>query len=219
LLGAGGVTFGEAIAMFAAVTGQAYREFIAAPTLVSGHGLVAIAVLPSREDQLQDALQIYFPNAYRGRLTVELSTADGYLRGEGAFEGDAPDASWATVSLATSRDAKVQAARTRGGPETLTVAARRRGAETPYVVAWGPNAPSRDQAVLRLYVNSRRADMLVRVEPKGTLVECKPIVGMTPVRFDRVCDFAASRLPKDRAISLIRRDGFETETKTVTIPW
>jgi hypothetical protein len=37
------------------------------------------------------------------------------------------------------------------------------------------------------------------------------------VRFDTVCTFPAADLPPDRKVVLVRRDGMQTESQTVTL--
>jgi hypothetical protein len=37
------------------------------------------------------------------------------------------------------------------------------------------------------------------------------------VRFDTVCTFSAATLPKDGKVTLIRRDGMQTESQTIVL--
>jgi hypothetical protein len=190
--------------------GPGYREFIA-PTQVSGHAIVGLTTLPVAEAQRQDILYVYFKNKFNGSIRLEVSTADGLLRGEGEFSGVVAEDTWAKLSIKINRDERTRSARESGGPETLAVSARLDRSDTPLVVHWGQERPTAGRPAVRLYVNSRRADLSVRVRPTGPLERCRSISGMTAVRFDKVCDIAADQLPKDGKVTLVRRDGFETE--------
>ena len=216
---------------FVPVPGHAYREFLGAPTPVSGHALVGVALVPTPSDLTQDTLHVYFPQTYRGEVKVELTTADGYLRGEGTFAGEAPAESWVPLSIAIARDGAIRTARRRGGPETLAVAVRSKlldptgqdptARKTPdrlHVVAWGATPPDRSRATLRLYVNGRRGDMFVHLDAASPPVACRRISGVTPVRFDGICDLQADRL-RGGALTLIRRDGFDRDSLPVLLSW
>ena len=201
------------------VKGREYREFVA-PTQVSGHAIVGLATVPEGDALRQDTLHVYFKEKFNGSIRLDISTADGLLRGEGEFSGAVPEKTWAKVSIKLHRDERARSARESGGPETLAVSARLDRSNTPLVVHWGDRQPATGKPpVLRLYVNSRRADLFVRVQSSGKPLPCRPIVGMTAVRFDKICDIAANQLPKDGKVTLVRRDGFETESVPLVIPF
>ena len=199
------------------VKGREYREFLA-PTQVSGHAVVGLAAVPAANALKQDTLYVYFKDKFTGSIRLDISTADGLLRGEGEFSGAVPEKTWAKVSINLARDERARSARASGGPETLAVSARSDRSNAPLVVHWGDDRPTIGKpSVLRLYVNSRRADLFVRVRPSGKPEPCRPITGMTAVRFDKICDIAADQLPKDGKVTLLRRDGFETESVSLVI--
>jgi len=193
-----------------------YREFIA-PTQVSGHAIVGLTTVPVGGDQKQDTLYVYFEKEFKGSIKLEVATADGYLRGEGEFSGFVPAKTWEKVSIRINRDERAQLARERGGPETLAVKAQIDQPNAPLVVHWGENPPAGRNVSLRLYVNSRRAELFVRGPNK--VVQCKQISGMTPVRFDKICDISSDYISKDGKVTLVRRDGFESELVPLVIPW
>lgn len=201
-----------------------YKEFIA-PTQVSSHAIVGLTTLPSAAEKREDVLYVFFKDAFdvskNGPIRVELTTADGFLRGEGEFGGKVSKNTWQKVSIEMPppRDERARLARERSGLETLAVVARFVQTGAPLVVHWGNTQPADIPPELRLYVNSRRADLFVRVRPSGEMVRCKPISGMTPVRFDKTCDIPAAQLAKDGKVTLVRRDGFETESFDLLIPY
>ena len=207
-----------------AVVGKQYREFVA-PTQVSSHAIVGLTTKPSLAQKREDILYVFFKDAFDdakdGPIRVELTTADGYLRGEGEFRGKVPRRTWEKVSieLPPPRDERARSARERSGPETLAVVARFSQTGAPLVVHWGNERPTGAPAELRLYVNSRRAELFVRLQASEKPVHCQPISGTTLVRFDKICDISASQLPKDGKVTLVRRDGFETESFQFVIPW
>jgi len=206
-----------------AVAGKQYREFVA-PTQVSSHAIVGLTTKPSPAQKREDILYVFFKDAFDdakdGPIKVELTTADGYLRGEGEFKGKVPRRTWARVSIEMPppRDERSRSARERSGPETLAVVARFSQTGAPLVVHWGNERPTGTPPELRLYVNSRRADLSVRLQASEKPVHCQPISGMTPVRFDKICDISAAQLPKDGKVTLVRRDGFDTDSFPFVIP-
>jgi len=95
-------------------------------------------------------------------------------------------------------------------PLALAIVAR--GANGAIFLArWGDSAPSAGGESVRLYVNSRRAEMFVRSGAK--LVRCKPVGVSQSVRFDSFCDIDINDIPKDGQLTLIRRDQFDEQTQ------
>ncbi len=207
---------GAALSQTSLTAVQAYREFIA-PSQVSSQAIVGLAVIPSAAEQKQDLLHVYFKEAHDGSVKLELTTADGVLRGEGEFRGKVAANTWAPLSISTSRDAQARSERERSGPETLAVSVRLAPSGKILPVYWGGHPPPRESALLRLYANSRRADLFVRLGPDGPVVRCQPISGMTPVKFDKICDLPTAKLAGK--VTVMRRDGFETESFELVIPW
>ena len=76
------------------------------------------------------------------------------------------------------------------------MAARGSGGEL-FLVRWGAGEEGAAKAAglsIRLYVNSRRADMFVRASSK--LIRCESVSIQQPLRFDRYCDLLVADVPE-----------------------
>jgi hypothetical protein len=199
-----------AAAQFRPLEGREYREFLNPVNPVRGEALVGLAVLPSADAPRGQTVEVWLPDKFSGELQVETLTADGRFRGEGVYTGSSGGGQWVPLTL-IAKD-KASSARP-GDPATLALAVRGPGA-TLFVARWG-SAPVGPATRIRLYVNSRRADMFLRAGEK--VVRCASLNIPQPLRFDAYCDLAAGDVPANGQIGLIRRDQFDEQTQTVTV--
>lgn len=206
--------FGAApgLAQFRPVPGREYREFVNPVNPVRGEAVVGLSVPPT-ESALQSAVvHVYMPHQFAGEIRLETASADGRFRGEGVFSGATKGKEWVPLALVEG-NAKGSTQRPTN-PAQLAVAARGPGGAL-YVVQWGDPAPAGSSERLRLYVNSRRADMFVRAGAK--VVRCAPLGVPQPVRFDTVCDLLMADVPEGGQIVLIRRDQFDEQSQPVKL--
>jgi hypothetical protein len=174
---------------------------------VRGEAVVGVAVDPDAAGVKSEMVEVWLPDRFQGQLQVETLTADGRFRGEGAFEGEAEGGRWVTLPLSSP------AARP-GDPFTLAVAIRGPG-DVLFAARWGSAPPKKAVETIRLYVNSRRADMFVRAGK--SFVRCSPVKIPQPVRFDAVCNVRVADMPADGVLTLIRRDQFDEQEQTITV--
>lgn len=198
--------------------GHEYREFVDPPTPVSGIAVVGAALLTGQVSGpatlAKDQLWVYFRQPFSGQLDLELVSADGRFLGRGAFVGSGKGGEWVSLSLEPSGKRPSDPEQ-----ETIAVSAQVANRNTVLVAAWGPPPGELQQRSVRLYVNGRRAQMAVRVnpDPKVPLIKCESLGITNSVRFDTVCTFPAAELAADRKITLVRRDGLQTESQTVML--
>ncbi len=204
-----------AAAQFQPVSGREYREFYNPVNPVRGEAVVGLAVAPTEMAQQSGVVQVYLPQPWSGEIHIETATADGRFRGEGVYAGSTKGKEWVSLVLAGPSPPSGKPPPSRPvSPTALAIAARDPGGAL-YLVRWGDaplvGAPER----LRLYVNSRRADIFVRTGAR--VVRCAPIGIPQPVRFDTYCDLAITDLQGDGQVGLIRRDQFDEQTQTFTV--
>lgn len=204
-------------AEFKPVPGHEYREFYDPPTPVSGIAVVGATLLTGQALGMTDELWVYFKQPFEGQLDLEVVSADGRFLGRGAFVGSSNSSEWVKLSVAPSGKRKPRPADP--AQESIAVSAQIANRGTVLVTSWGQRPGELQEHKLRLYVNSRRAKMGVRVnpDPKVPLIKCEPLGLSNSVRFDTVCTFPAADLPPDRKVVLVRRDGLQTESQTVTL--
>lgn len=200
-------------AQFAAVKGREYREFNNPTNPVRGEAVVGIAYVPddraTNNRAIRDReIEIWMPGPFNGELSVETATADGRFHGEGAYTGKTPGNTWVKVTLTSSADQPLP-----GDSTSLALSVRgatRNGRPELFVARWLGH-PAGSGGILRLYVNSRRADMFVAGG------KCFPVTVSQPLRFDTFCDLPVGSLPKNQGeIVLTRRDqGDELHQKIV----
>jgi hypothetical protein len=203
-----------AAGQFQPAPGREYREFHNPVNPVRGQAVVGLAVAPKEADQRADVVQVFFPQPYSGEVQIETATADGRFRGEGVYVGSTKGREWLAFPLTSSSpDGKARSARP-ASPTSLAITAR--GPEGMlYLVRWGEAPPSGSSEQVRLYVNSRRAEMFVRAGSK--VVRCTTTATPQPVRFDAYCDIALTDVPGDGQLVLIRRDQFNEQTQAFKV--
>jgi hypothetical protein len=217
------IAVGEVLAgPFTPVTGQEYREVIDPPTQVQGQAVVGTALVGVQSQVGAQSLYARAKTSFIGQVRVSLTTADGRLRGDGAFQGEAREGEWIELEL-KPKDGK----RLRPNPlapERVAVSVRYvengSSVEQPMVAAWEVPSATATAATLRLYVNSRRApEMLVAV--KGRPPEmCRRAPDKSTVRFDMLCELPlASVVGSKGRLTLVRRDGFEELEQPVVVGW
>ena len=204
-------------AEFTPLAGHEYHEYYDPPTPVSGIAVVGATLLTGEGPATTDDLWVYFKEPFDGQLDLEVVSADGRFLGRGAFVGSTGSEEWVALSLAPSGKRKPRPAD--DAQETLAVSAHNGSRDTLLVTAWGLRPDDMQQRKVRLYVNSRRAQTGLRVnpDPKVPLIKCERLAAANSVRFDTVCTFPVADLPADRKITLVRRDGLQTESQTVTL--
>jgi hypothetical protein len=200
-------------AEFQAVDGHEYRELHKPVNPVRGEAVVGLALAPTKDDQRANVVQVFLPEPFAGQLRLETISADGSFRGEGLFDGKSQGAEWATLPLAAPGAASEDKERP-ADPETLSIAVRDSKGSL-YVARWGAASAPGGSDTLRIYVNSRRAEMFLRV---GSRVErCRGLDIPQPERFDAYCDALLSELPADGKLTLVRRDQFEEQSQPFTV--
>lgn len=217
------IAVGEVLAgPFAPVTGQEYREVIDPPTQVQGQAVVGTALVGVQSQVGAQSLYARAKTSFVGQVRVSLTTADGRLRGDGAFQGEAREGEWIELKL-EPKDGK----RLRPNPlapERVAVSVRYvengSSVEQPMVAAWEVPSATATAATLRLYVNSRRApEMLVMVKGRQPQL-CRRAPDKSTVRFDMLCELPlASVVGSKGKVTLVRRDGFEELEQPVVVGW
>jgi len=201
-------------AEFRSVPDRKYREYFGEPSPVKGETLVGVSVVPNAAEQRSNTLQVLLPVALAAAgeqtIRVEAASADGLFRGVGEFRDPAATPGWTTLDLDPPPSGKQRPA------DELRLAVAVRGARpNEFLVArWG-SEPATDDARVRLYVNSRRGDMSLKVGDSS--VPCTAIPGGPLVRFDAVCDVALADIPADGRVRLMRRDAFNRSYQDVFI--
>lgn len=206
---------------FTPVAGQEYREVADPATQVHGHALVGAALVGVQSQIGAQQLYVRSPGRLDGQVRVSLTTADGRVRGDGAFQGQAVQDEWIELTL-EPKDGK----RLRPNPlspDRIAVSVRyvARGAtvEQPLIASWEPPADPAT-ARLRLYVNSRRAPEMLARARKGAFIPCRRAPDKSTVRFDMLCELPrASVVESQGEVELLRRDGFDESKQVVTIGW
>jgi hypothetical protein len=207
---------------FTPVAGQEYREVADPPTQVQGQAVVGAALVGVQSQVGAQFLYARAKTSFIGQVRVSLTTADGRLRGDGAFRGEAREGEWIELKL-DPKDGK----RLRPNPlapERVAVSVRyvEEGstAEQPLVAAWEVPAAPATSATLRLYVNSRRApEMLVTVRGRQPEL-CRRAPDKSTVRFDMLCELPLSSVIGSKGkVTLVRRDGFEELEQPVIVGW
>jgi hypothetical protein len=203
-----------AAAQFQPAPGREYREFDNPVNPVRGEAVVGLAVAPTETAQQASVVQVFVPHPFSGEIHVETATANGRFRGEGVYSGSTKGKEWVSLRLTRSSPLNDKASLRPVSPTSLAIAARGPGG-TLYLARWGEAPPSGSSELLRLYVNSRRADMFVRAGAR--VVRCAPMGIPQPVRFDTYCDLAMADVPKDGQVLLIRRDQFDEQTQAFKV--
>lgn len=213
---------------FSQVPGEEYREQIDPTIPVSGLALVGFA-LAGPIDLEAKVLHVFFSQPFSGRLNLEITSANGRFRAQAMYEGRSDGNEWIALSI-EPRNADRQARREliKSNPADLAVTARpvtEKGTilDTVLQVSWGPLPDAKTDRKLKLYVNSRRADMFVRAPGLGKAKACTPLRIPNAVRFDTVCEIAwqpalAKTLPEAQSrLQLIRRDGFDESQQRISV--
>lgn len=205
-------------AEFKPVPGREYSEFYDPPTPVSGIAVVGATLLTASTTGTADELWVYFSKPFEGQLDLEIVSADGHFLGRGAYVGSSGRDEWVRLSVVPS--GKRQPRPSDPGHESIAVSAQVANRDTLLVTAWGQRPGELTDQKIRLYVNSRRAQMMeVRVNPDPNVprIKCESLRMKHSVRFDTVCTFLAADVPADRKITLVRRDGMQSESQTITL--
>jgi hypothetical protein len=205
-----------AFAQFRAAPGREYREYQNPVNPVRGEAVIGLAIAPMNEAQQRaTSVQVLLPAAYSGEIHIETASADGKFRGDGTFVGATKDKGWVSLPLtiAAPSDGKLPPARP-VNPLSLAIAARGSGGNM-FLVRWGDATQVGAPEVVRLYVNSKRADTFVRAAAKPA--RCKPIGVAQPIRFDSYCDVSMSDIAPDGQLSITRREQFDEQTYTFKV--
>lgn len=205
---------------FTVVRGREYREVFNPTNPVRGEAIVGLSFVPSQQGITDRKIEVWFPGAFKGELEIEVSTADGRFHGQGTYAGSADASGWVSIELNPFGASDTKALRPLpGDPNMLALAVRGR-AEAPQGAPNGPQVllvarwsddKSPTTGKVRVYVNSRRADIFIK-----TLKEdrCSPISGTQTLRFDMLCDISALDLGKVKALEVIRVDGPAEQRQT-----
>jgi hypothetical protein len=198
-----------------------YQEVMDPPTPVRGHAVVGIAVVPSAQDLKSGQVSVRIdPALAKDEIRVDVASANGRLRGEGIWEHvpakGAPDWFELSAPSGATRPEHVDQLALAAQPISLS------GEKVPtfQLVAWGRRKDSGASLPIRLYVNTRRAEMFSYGPGAPDGVRCTPISGGPTVRFDAVCDMPLPLGPDRKAtLTLLRRDGGQTSKQEVKLQW
>ena len=202
-----------AAAQFVPVRGREYREVFNPTNPVRGEAVVGVAIVSNDRAPRGRVVEVWLPERLNGELQVETATADGRFRGEGAYSGSGEGRQWVTITLTPTQAGGGSVPPLPGDAQTLALAVRGPG-QTFYAARWGAAAPGTAQQ-LRVFVNSRRADMFLRAGT--TVVRCTPLNLAQPLRFDHTCDVPLTSVPADGNLILIRRDQTDEQTQPFTV--
>lgn len=217
---------GAAVAAdFQPMPGHAYNAVVDPKRPVSGHMVVGMSF--GRGDY-GTRLQAYLPGQPgKGTvLRIDIDSPDGRFLGTGLFVSDAPRSGWNSIELLSD------AAKPTPPPSDLprgelSVAvtlvagdAQRQNKMVP--VKWADAARGDGETpLLRLYVNSRRAEKVtVSAGPLGRAVDCQRVTARSVRRYDTICELELPRLAPGsdkRAVTVTRVDGFDSESQTLDI--
>ncbi len=208
-------------AQFTEVPGHGYREVVDPKRPVSGAMVVGVSLAggaPGRQLNVLLAEPVQ-----RGQLRVEIDTPDGRFHGSGLFLGSA-GTGWVTLNLLpedrrSQRPSEVPV-------DELAVAVRLVSAEgttalRPLLASWGRPDVAAGQGTVRLHVNSRRAEVQVRGRPGTEARKCRKVTQVSVIRFDAICEIEVNQMEVldggQRRATLLRRDGFSTESQVVEL--
>ena len=215
---------GSAVAAdFQPMPGHAYNAVIDPKRPVSGHMVVGMSF--GRGDYCT-RLQAYLPGQPgKGTvLRIDIDSPDGRFLGTGLFVSDAPRAGWNSIEL-LSDAAKATPPPSDLPRGELSVAAtlvagdaQRQNKMVP--VKWADAARGDGETpLLRLYVNSRRAEK-VTVSAGARAVDCQRVTARSVRRYDTICELELPKLAPGsdkRSVTVTRVDGFDNESQTLDI--
>jgi hypothetical protein len=201
-----------------------YAEVLDPPTPVSGHAVVGVVVLPTPGALQSDKLWVRAAAAHRHpRIRVDVVSANGRLQGEGVWNfrvKDVEQQDWYALDVPpkSKRPERTDHLATAVQPYSSNA-----GSVPVFLLAqWGTAQPSDQTARIRLYVNSRRAEMFAYLPDGKTQVRCAPVDQTATVRFDAVCDLDLSTILAARSparLTLVRRDGGSTSRQPLDLHW
>jgi hypothetical protein len=198
-----------------------YQEVMDPPTPVRGHAVVGLSVKPSAQDLRSDVVSVRFdPDLPTQEIRLDVASANGRLRGDGLWEHTptGPSKNWVVLAAPPrgSRPDQVDHVALAAQPATLNDS----NVPTFQLAAWGRISDDPASVTIRVYVNTRRAELFVYGPGTPNGVRCQPVAGGPTVRFDAVCDMDLS-LGKERSaqLTLVRRDGGQTSKQPVKLRW
>ncbi|WP_295636528.1 hypothetical protein [uncultured Methylibium sp.] len=208
-------------AQFTEVPGHGYREVVNPKRPVGGAMVVGVSLAGGAPGRQLNVL--LSERVQGGQLRVEIDTPDGRFHGSGLFLGSA-ETGWVTLNLLpedrrSQRPAEVPV-------DELAIAVRLVSAEgtlalRPLLASWGRPDVAGGQGTVRLHVNSRRAEVQIRGRPGTEAARCRKVTQASVVRFDAICEIDVSQMEVldggQRRATLLRRDGFSTESQVVEL--
>lgn len=210
---------------FAPVPGHAYNAVVDPKRQVSGHMVVGMSL---GGGEYGPKLQAWLPRQLgKGTiLRIDIDTPDGRFLGTGLFSSDTPRAGWNTIEL-LSGGAKAPPPPGDLPAGELSVAAtlvagdaQRQNRMVPVRWADAPRSDG-DSPLLRLFVNSRRAEKVTASAGPGTRsVECKRVSARSVRRYDTICELDLPRRPAEsgpHSVTVTRVDGFDSESQTLEV--
>ena len=207
VLAAAALAGGPAVAAdFKPMPGHAYNAVVDPKRPVSGHMVVGMSF--GRGDY-GTRLQAYLPGqpGQPGKSTVlriDIDSPDGRFLGTGLFVSDAPRAGWNSIEL-LSDAAKATPPPSDLPRGELSVAAtlvagdaQRQNKMVP--VKWADASRGDGETpLLRLYVNSRRAEKVTVSAGAGArAVDCQRVTARSVRRYDTICELELPRLAPGR---------------------
>lgn len=207
-----------------AVKGHEFREQVNEPRAVSSTAVIGMLLRAGTAGQPVDGTRLWLrfarPLGEGQSVRIEVASADGRYRGQGLFTGQAGAGKWVQLTLLeggrSRRPADID-------PQDLAVkASLHEGAMPPVPVDASLADPSmQPPTVLRLHVNSRRADALT-IAGTGGKAPCTRIASPSVPVFDHACDIGLDKVRRAKGsapvVTVTRRQGFAYESFDVTVP-
>jgi hypothetical protein len=210
---------------FQPMPGHAYNAVVDPKRPVSGHMVVGMSF--GRGDY-GTRLQAYLPGQPgKGTvLRIDIDSPDGRFLGTGLFVSDAPRSGWNSIELLSDAAKPVPPPSDLPRGELSVAAtlvagdAQRQNKMVP--VRWADASRGDGETpLLRLYVNSRRAEKVTVSAGAGArAVDCQRVTARSVRRYDTICELELPRLPPGsdkRAVTVTRVDGFDNESQTLEI--
>jgi hypothetical protein len=200
-----------------------YQEVADPPTPVRGHAVVGVSVVAKGPDMQSDVLWVHLGKAEKGlHIRADLASANGRLRGEGTWQFNprekSPGGPWYKLAAPpkAQRPERSEHFSVAVQPEPINPAM-----PAFVLTALGPGAPKETSPLVRLYVNTRRAEMFVYPPGAKEGRRCAGVEGTQVVRFDAVCEFQleVGDRPGPATVTLVRRDGHQTSQQKIEIRW
>lgn len=224
----GGLPYGSRAANsvdFKPVPGHSYVALVDPKRPVSGHMVVGMSFGRGVYGPL---LEAYLPNpsAKGTKLRIDIDSPDGRFLGTGLFVSDAPKKGWNTIELLPESSGSIVKPSDHDSSElsiSVTLVSGVPQWQNKLVPVRWAQAPrsSGDSPLLRLFINSRRAEKVMVSGADGAFPGvCRRVTARSVRRFDTICELDLPRAQPGsdrRSVTVTRVDGFDSEPQTLDI--